>query len=101
MTCCLEDALLTALRALVGTPISSKNHFIGKRTCEDCVPYLVAKITTISGLRTTEGSQKKNSVVISAYFSSDNKQVLTAYKTLLEDMFFGQTCVDEARFARA
>lgn len=94
MTCCLEEALLAALRDLEGTPIPSGNHFVGRKKCTDCVPYLVAKFTVVSGLRTSEGAQKRNQVSVSAYFSGDKQNQLIDYRSLIEEMFFGKTCVD-------
>ena len=85
MTCCLEDALLAALRGLDGTPIPSKNHFNLVRECEDCVPYLVLKNTDSPGLRTSSGTQKVSTVELNAYFSADRKYQAYQYRTMIAD----------------
>lgn len=94
MTCCLEDALLTALRDLDGTPIRSKNHFKLVRECEDCIPYLVLKTSDSAGLRTTSGTQIVSAVDLNAYFSADRKDQAYNYRTLITDWLGSEGCLD-------
>ncbi len=86
--------MLAALRGIEETPIPERNHFIDRRKCTDCIPYLVAKFVTISGLKTSDGTQKRNSVSISVYFKNENQQELIAYRTLIEQLFFGAGCIE-------
>jgi len=94
MSCCIEDAILDTLRALDCTPIRSENHFVGERSCTDCMPYLVMKADAQFGLRTSSGSQKVHSVDIKAYFAGDKKKQAADYRTLVEAWVFAQGCVD-------
>jgi hypothetical protein len=94
MTCCLEFALLTALRGIAGTPIASRNHFNLVRECEDCVPYLVMKIVDSPGLRTTSGTQTVSTVELNAYFNADRKDLAYDYKSLISSWLNSSGCID-------
>lgn len=94
MNCCLETAMLNALRDLGGTPIRSDNHFDQIRKCKDCLPYLVLKVTSSAGLRTSSGLQKIHTIDISAYFSGDNEQAPREYRDLVEDWLNTDGCVE-------
>ena len=94
MSCCLETAILNTLRALDCTPIASENHFLDRRQCKDCLPYLVLKVSTTPGLRTSSGVQKTDSVDIKAYFADKHAKIAREYKTLVEAWVFSAGCVD-------
>jgi hypothetical protein len=94
MSCCLETAILNTLRALDCTPIAADNHFVDRRQCKDCLPYLVLKTTTGQGLRTSSGTQKLDSVDIKAYFSDKMRKESRDYKSLVEAWAFAPGCLD-------
>lgn len=94
MSCCLEAAILDALRALGCTPILAENHFVDRRTCSDCIPYLVLKTSTVPGLRTTSGLQKLKSVEVKAYFGDKMWKMARDYMELVEAWVFTRGCID-------
>lgn len=94
MSCCLEQALLAALRDIDGTPVASENHFINDRKTGDCYPYLVVKTSTSSGLRTTSGVQKISSVEILTYFRDSAEVQALEYKGLLEEWVMVPGCLE-------
>jgi hypothetical protein len=94
MSCCLESAIINALRALECTPIKSENHFILERKCSDCLPYVVINTVTTAGLRTSSAVQKNSSVTINAYFSTDKEQQAFAYRDLAEAWLNASGCLD-------
>lgn len=94
MTCCLETALITALRALDGTPILDENHFVLERTCGECIPYLAVKTKSRGGLRTSSFQQIKHDVVISAYFSNSKLSQAMEYRAILEEWISSSGCLD-------
>jgi hypothetical protein len=91
MTCCLENAVLDALRALNCTPIKSENHFVDRRQCTDCLPYLVVRTGMTAGLRTSSAVQKLNTVEIKAYFADKKRHDARDLRDLIWDwlMFAG------------
>lgn len=93
MSCCLENAVLDALRELYCTPIRPENHFLNRRKCTDCTPYAVVKIKTVSGLRTSSKVQKISTIDLSAFFMEDREQDAIEYKNLVEWLFFTSDCV--------
>jgi hypothetical protein len=94
MSCCLETAILDTLRALDCTPIASENHFLDRRQCTDCLPYLVLKVSTSSGLRTSSGVQKRRSIDIKAYFADKMGKISRDYRDLMEAWVFSSGCLD-------
>lgn len=94
MPCCLETAILDKLRSLDCTPILRENHFIDRRTCTDCVPYLVLKTSRTAGLRTSSGVQKLTSVEVKAYFSDKMHKIAREYMDLVEAWVFTRACLD-------
>ena len=92
--CCLETAILDALRGLTCTPIRSENHFVNIRKCTDCMPYLVVKTSSSGGLRTSEGYQKTDTVEIAAYFKSSNETAVTEYRDLVDAWMNAAGCLD-------
>lgn len=93
MSCCLENAVIDALRALDCTKIRSENHFLNRRKCKDCTPYAVVKVRTVSGLRTSSAVQKISTIEVSAFFNEDREQDAIEYKDLVEGLFFASECV--------
>jgi hypothetical protein len=75
------------------TPIRSENHFIGEKKCSDCVPYLVLKVDTTPGLRTTSQVQKIHTVDIKAYFRDDSPKVYEM-KELVEGVVYSPGCIE-------
>ena len=94
MSCCMETAILDALRGLDCTPIESQNHFVDRRTCTDCLPYLVLKTSRTSGLRTSSGLQKLIAVEVKAYFSDKSFKMARDYMDMVETWLFNRGCVD-------
>lgn len=94
MSCCIERAILDALRSLICTPIKTENHFIDQRECENCVPYLVLKASETAGLRTSSGTQVIWSIDINAYFDSTKRQMARDYRDLVRTWLYGTRCVD-------
>jgi hypothetical protein len=94
MSCCLETAILDKLRSLDCTPILSQNHFIDRRTCTDCIPYLVLKTSTVPGLRTTSFVQKLKSVEVKAYFGDKMHKMARDYMNLVEEWVFARGCLE-------
>ena len=94
MLCCLESAVLDALRALTATPIKSSNHFDGQRKGDLCLPYLVLKTGSSGGLRTSSGNFSSHSVEFNAYFSDQAEGTAKSYKTLVEAWLFAKGCLD-------
>ena len=94
MSCCIEAAILDALRAIPGTPIRSENHFIEVRECADCVPYLVIKTSENAGLRTSDGVQVIWTVLISAYFDGSKRNMSRNYRDLVRTWLYQYPCVD-------
>lgn len=92
--CCLETAILDTLRGLDCTKIKAENHFIDVRECTDCIPYLVLKTGTVSGLVTSSARQKLSNVEIKAYFSDQKRGDAREYKGLVEDWLFAGGCLD-------
>jgi hypothetical protein len=88
MSCCIERAILDALRSLTCTPIKSENHFIDQRECENCVPYLVLKASSQAGLRTSSFTQKIWTIDIKAYFADSKKQMVRDFRDLVEDWLY-------------
>jgi len=93
MSCCIEDAVLETLRGLNCTTIKSENHFLNEKRCSDCLPYVVVKIDTQSGLRTSSAVQKSHTVDIKAYFSDTMQKKAQEYRALVEDWLFAAGCV--------
>ena len=54
-SCCIEDAILRALRTLQCTPVKPENHFLTVRTTGDCLPYLILNVRTQAGLASVPG----------------------------------------------
>jgi len=94
MTCCLEIALVNALRDLPCSPIRSDNHFVLERKCTDCIPYVVVKATSTQGLRTSDGVSENNSVEINAYFSADNETQAFDYQSIVKTWLNAAGCLD-------
>jgi hypothetical protein len=94
MSCCVERAILDALRSLDCTPIKSENHFIDQRECKDCVPYLVLKASTTAGLRTSSATQKVWTIDIKAYFDSSKKNMARQFRDLIENWLYNGGCTD-------
>lgn len=93
MSCCLENAVLDALRALDCTRVRPENHFLNRRKCTDCTPYVVVKVRTVSGLRTSSAVQKISTIEVSGFFKEDREQDAIDYKVLVEGLFFAARCV--------
>lgn len=94
MSCCLEQALLAALREIEGTPVASENHFINDRKTGDCYPYLVVKAETVSGLRTSSAVQKISAVEILTYFRDSAEQQALDFKQLIEGWVMVPGCLE-------
>lgn len=94
MSCCIERAVLDALRSLTCTPIKSENHFIDQRECENCVPYLVLKAGNTTGLRTSDGIQDIWNIDIKVYFAETKKQMARDYRDLVKEFLTVNPCVD-------
>lgn len=94
MTCCLETAILDTFRGFSETPIRPENHFVNRRECKDCLPYLVLKTSTNSGLRTSDGVQKVSVVEIAAYFSDAKFGTAKQYSDLVESWLFSSGCLE-------
>lgn len=94
MSCCIETAILDALRSLTCTPIKTENHFIDQRKCENCVPYVVLKASETAGLRTSSGIQIIWSIDIKAYFDSSKPQMARDYRDLVRTWLYGSRCAD-------
>jgi len=94
MSCCLESAVLEALRGLTGTPIKPVNHFDGSRKGEDCLPYLVLKVGMSGGMRTSSGFTPFHNIEFNAYFSDQAEGKAKSYQTLVEAWLFARGCLD-------
>lgn len=94
MVCCLENAVLDALRALNCTPIKANNHFVDERQCSDCLPYLVLKTGITAGLRTSSTVQKVRTVEIKAYFSNQKRYDARSLRDLIASWLMVGGCVD-------
>lgn len=94
MACCLETAILNALRGLDCTPIRSENHFLLERKCTDCIPYVVVRVSDTAGLRTSSAVQRVSSIEINAYFSANAEQTAFAYRKIVDDWIDTPGCVD-------
>ena len=78
MSCCIERAVLDALRSLTCTPIKSENHFIDQRECENCVPYLVLKSSssrTQDEFFHTEGLDDRYQSVLCRFEEADGSRL--------------------------
>lgn len=93
MSCCIEQAVLDALKALTCTPIKAENHFVNKRECKDCLPYLVLKANSTGGLRTSDVVQKIWTVSIDAYFSELKKNAVMDYRDQVETLLYEPGCI--------
>lgn len=94
MSCCVEQAILAALRDIAGTPVASENHFLIEKKTGDCYPYLVVKVETASGLRTSSAVQKIHSVEVSSYFRDAAEQQALDFKQLIEDWVMVSGCLE-------
>jgi hypothetical protein len=94
MSCCLENAVLDALRALDCSSIRPENHFLNVRQCTDCVPYLVLSVTRQQGLRTSEGVQFRDAIAISAYFKGAHGAKIREYRDLVEEWMSSSDCIE-------
>ena len=94
MSCCLESAVLDALRGLTGNPIKPVNHFDGSRKGDECLPYLVLKVGTAGGLKTSSGFNPTHNIEIKAYFSDQAEGTAKSYRTLVEAWLFARGCFD-------
>ena len=94
MSCCIEDAVLSTLRGLNCTTIRSESHFLNEKRCADCLPYVVVKVDTQSGLRTSSAVKKQHTVDIKAYFSDTMQKKAQEYRSLVEAWLFAAGCVD-------
>lgn len=94
MSCCLENAVLDALRGLNCTPIKAENHFVDERQCSDCLPYLVVKTGMTAGLRTSSAVQKVRTVELKAYFSQQKRFDARSLRDLISDWLMVAGCVD-------
>jgi len=92
MACCLENAVLDALRALDCTPIKSGNHFVDERQCSDCLPYLVVKTGITAGLRTSSAVQRINTVEIKAYFANKKRYDARSLRDLIAAWLLDTGC---------
>lgn len=89
MSCCIENAILDALRLLTCTPIRTENHFADRRKCTDCIPYLVLKASETAGLRTSSGTQSIWTIDIKAYFDDSKSQMARDYRDLVRTWLYG------------
>jgi len=94
MSCCIERAILDALRSLPCTPIKAEMHFIDQRECSDCIPYLVLKAGNTTGLRTSDGIQDIWSIDIKAYFADSKKQMAREFRDSVKTMLGSKPCVE-------
>ena len=94
MSCCIEAAILDALRALPGTPIRPDNHFIDLRECTDCIPYLVLKASETAGVRTSSFVQVIWTIEINAYFDGTKRNMAREYREIIRTWMYGSSCVD-------
>lgn len=91
--CCIEDAFVAGLRALDCTPIPGDNHYSFLRRKDDCFPYAVVTTSIVTGLRTSDGTEKIQQVKLSGYFSVDKISDCNKFRALVEDWVFGKTCI--------
>jgi hypothetical protein len=63
-------------------------HFIDQRECSDCIPYLVLKVGSQTGLRTSSGVQKIWVIEIKAYFSDSKRQMVRDFRDLIETWLY-------------
>lgn len=94
MNCCLEAAILDKIRALDCNPIMSENHFLDERKCTDCMPYMVLKVKTTGGLRTSSDIQKLSIIEIAAYFKDSSRSQAAAFRDMLDNMLYVRGCID-------
>ena len=92
-TCCIEDAMLRALRTLECTPIRPENHFLTVKTTGDCLPYLVLNVRTQAGLRTSSAVQKLHSVQVLAYFAENMRSQLRQFQETVEQWLYQPGCL--------
>lgn len=94
MSCCLESAVLDALRGLTNTPIKPENHFDQIKKGEDCVPYLVLKTAANGGLQTSSGKNPFYNIEIKAYFSDMAEGTVKAYQASVEAWMYVRGCLN-------
>lgn len=94
MSCCIEEAIVAALRALTCTPIRSENHFTNIRQCEECVPYVVVTAGLTEGLVTSSGRNPGHSVTITSYFAGPSDSMAMNYKDQIETWLSASGCLD-------
>lgn len=92
-SCCVEDAILRALRTLACTPIKPENHFITVRTTGDCLPYLVLNVRLQAGLRTSSAVTRQHSVQILAWFGDTMRPLLQQFQAALEEWLYQPGCL--------
>ena len=92
-TCCLADAWKQAILAAEGNPVDEKWIFADMKQCEDCMPYVVIKADTRSGLRTTSATQKLHFVEIRGYFASSKKTDAIRFRNNLEILLWQKGCI--------
>ena len=92
-SCCIEDAILRALRGLECTSIRPENHFITVRTTGDCLPYLVLNVRLQAGLRTSDGVAKVYSVQVLAWFGDTMRPLLQQFQAAFETWLYAPGCL--------
>lgn len=92
-SCCVEDAILRALRGLECTPIRPENHFITVRTAGDTLPYLVLNVRLQPGLRTSDGVAKVHSVQVLAWFGDTMRPLLQQFQAAFEAWLYAPGCL--------
>lgn len=92
-SCCIEDAILRALRTLQCTPVKPENHFLTVRTTGDCLPYLILNVRTQAGLRTSDTVVKLYSVQVLAWFGDTMRPLLQQFQTAFEAWLYQPGCL--------
>lgn len=91
--CCLADAWKQTILSAEGNPVKAEWIFADMKQCEDCMPYVVIKADSRSGLRTTSGTQKLHFVEIRGYFASSKKADALRFRSNLEILLWQRGCI--------
>ena len=92
-TCCVEDAILQALRGLQCTPVRPENHFLTFKTTENCLPYVLLNVRVQAGLRTTDTIVKNYSVQVLAFFGEQMRAELRQFQDAFVQWLYLPGCL--------
>ena len=91
MECCIESVIGDFIKSISVNSVCDR-VYPDRKECGDDQSYVVFKVRTLPGLRTTSGVQRLHGVQILGYFSNRNEA--RQFRDAIEQVLFVNGCID-------